>query len=220
MLIVTIDGPAGSGKSTVARRVARELRLPFLDTGAMYRAVTFHFMERAVDPGETEKIESLIKSIDLLIGEEGIFLFGKDVSREIRLPEVSQRVSLYASLSPVRTHLVELQRKQAREPGLVTEGRDMGTVVFPEASFKFFLIATPEERARRRFLELQEKEPSSEESYEKVLRNIVQRDSLDVNRKESPLRKASDALEVDTTGMSIDEVVERLLCHISPSRRE
>lgn len=220
MLIITIDGPAGSGKSTVAKRIAQRLHLPFLDTGAMYRAVTFYFMEQSVEPGETEKIENLMQSMDLLVGEEGIFLFGKDVSREIRLPRVSQRVSLYASLSSVRKHLVELQRRQAREPGLVTEGRDMGTVVFPQASFKFFLIATPEERARRRFLELQEKGPSSKVPYEEVLRNIIERDSLDTNRQESPLRKASDALEVDTTGISINEVVERLLCHISPSRRE
>ncbi len=217
MLIVTIDGPAGSGKSTVARRVARELGLPFLDTGAMYRGVTLCFLENFVEPKETEKIETLLKTLDLTFHGDHLYLSGRDVSEEIRFPEVSQQVSRYAALPEVRRHLVTLQRQQAREPGLVAEGRDMGTVVFPQADFKFFLIASPEERARRRHGELQEKDAVSRISYEEVLNNIVERDSLDSGRKESPLRKASDALEVDTTSLTIDEVVKCLIASIAPS---
>ncbi len=220
MLLIAIDGPAGSGKSTVARKVAQVLGLPFLDTGAMYRAVTFACMEKEIRVEETEKIEFLLKTMDLELRKEGIFLSGKDISKEIRFPEVSQKVSLYASLPIVRKYLVILQRKQAQEPGLVTEGRDMGTVVFPEARFKFFLWADPKERARRRFQELQEKGSIPSLSYEEVLRNILERDSLDINRKESPLRKADDAVEVDTTNLSINEVVECLLCRISSFREK
>ena len=217
MLIITIDGPAGSGKSTVAKKIAEKFHLPFLDTGAMYRAVALYCMENAVEPEETEKIESLMSSLSLRFRAERLFLSERDITEEIRLPQVSECVSLYASLSGVRRHLVTLQRQQAQEPGLVAEGRDMGTVVFPQANFKFFLSASPEERAVRRCRELREKDPASHISYEEVLKNILERDFLDTHRKESPLRKAPDALEVDTTSLSIEEVVGKLALHMAPS---
>jgi len=217
VLIVTIDGPAGSGKSTVAKKIAARCGLPFLDTGAMYRAVALYFMENAVEPEETEKIERLMNSISLRFRAERLFLCERDITEAIRLPQISERVSLYASLPGVRKHLVALQRQQAQEPGVVAEGRDMGTVVFPQANFKFFLSASPEERAKRRCRELRQKDPASRISCEEVLKNILERDFLDSNRKESPLRKASDALEIDTTSLSIDEVVEKLVLHMASS---
>lgn len=210
--IVAIDGPAGSGKSTVAALLARELGYLHLDTGAMYRAVALAAFREKIPYNDSERLDELCGRIriEMRRSDNGVsvYLDGRDVTQEIRTPEMSQGSSAVSSVPEVRSHMVRLQRKIGRTGAIVAEGRDMGTVVFPDTPAKFYLDASPEERARRRWLQL--REMGLEENSEKVRKDMEDRDFKDSSREHSPLKKADDAIHIDTTGMTIHEVVEEL----------
>jgi CMP/dCMP kinase len=203
--VIAIDGPAGSGKSTVARQLARHMGLEYLDTGAMYRAVTFAALRRQVDPADADRVAELARVIELEVEETGVRVDGVDATIEIRGPEVSRAVSVVAANPGVRAELVRRQREWAhKRGGGVMEGRDIGTVVFPDAVLKVYLTARPEVRAERRAAEVIGLD------YETVAADMARRDAYDSGRDTSPLRQADDALEVDTSDLTIDEIVESL----------
>lgn len=204
-LIVAIDGPAGSGKSTIAKLLADKYKFTYIDTGAMYRMITFYFLEKKVNINDNDEIEKALASISLDMKDGKFILNSKDISKEIREPEVSNNVSKIASLKKVRENLVDLQRKISKDKNVILDGRDIGTVVFPNAQLKIFLVASAEERAKRRHKEFFDK--GIEISYEKVLNSIQERDFIDSTREESPLIKAEDALELDTTNLKIEDVL-------------
>lgn len=211
-LVVAIDGPAGAGKSTVAKLVAQELHLVYIDTGAMYRAVAWKVLHQKKGV-TTAAIEEVAKDIDVRLyykgGRTRVFVDGKEVTDEIRTPEVSHIVSKVASLALVREKMVELQRKMAESGSVLMDGRDIGTNVLPNASVKIYLTASIEERAKRRAKELLEKGHAVSEAD--VEKEIAARDKADMEREISPLRQADDAVLLDTTGLSIKEVVSRIL---------
>jgi cytidylate kinase len=207
-MIITIDGPAGAGKSTVARALARRLGFRYLDTGAMYRAVALAGLRRQIDWGRPEELVDLARRLEIELIDDRIFLDGEDVTAAVRSPEVTA-VTRYGADNPhVREHLVGLQQELARGQAVVTEGRDQGSVVFPRAECKIFLTASPEERARRRVGDLAAQGES--ERPEKVLGDLVRRDRQDAARPVGPLVRPQDASEIRTDGMSVDEVVDRL----------
>jgi len=208
-ITIALDGPAGSGKSTVARAVAQRLSLPHIDTGAMYRAVTLKALERGVGAHDGEGLQSLLDATDIDLLDGKVLLDGRDVSAEVRGGPVTAAVSQVAANAPVRQWMVERQRRLVGERGGVVEGRDIATVVLPQADFKFFLTAAPEERARRRAAELAaEGIPTS---LEEVLTGIEARDRLDAGREVSPLRVAEGATVIDSTGRSVDDVVDEIV---------
>ena len=216
-LVITIDGPAASGKSTVAHLLAERLAASFLDTGAMYRAVTLAAMRAGVDMGDEEKLLGVMGASDFQFsakeGKMVVCINGVDVSEQLRNPEITANARHIASAPKVREKLVEMQRQfAAGQEKIVTEGRDQGTVAFGDADIKFYLTAEPSERARRRQAELRAEGLS--ESLEKIQRAIEERDKSDENRTVGPLEPASDAIVVDTTDLSIEEVVEKLLCYV------
>jgi len=215
--VATIDGPAGAGKSTLARKVADLLGMRYLDTGALYRAIAFSLYSRQVSPEEGPELKTAISDISVKILEDGILLNGNDVGKEIRSPLVDSIVSSYAALPSVRKHLLSIQREQGKHGSLVADGRDMGTVIFPDADVKIFLTASDEVRAQRRLLELQERE--EDVSYEEVLQTIRERDRVDSERSAAPLRKAEGAIEVNTDALSIEEAVAELASIISERKR-
>jgi CMP/dCMP kinase len=201
--VIAIDGPAGSGKSTVARRLAERLGLEYLDTGAMYRAVTFAVLRRNLDPTDVEPVAALAQNVDLTVTDAGVTVDGVDATIEIRGPEVTRAVSAVAANAEVRNELVSRQREWARRRGGgVIEGRDIGSVVFPDAELKVYLDARPEVRAARRSKEV------SDLDYETVAADIARRDALDQGRAASPLTRAGDAVEVDTSDLTVDEIVD------------
>ena len=205
MQVIAIDGPAGSGKSTVARAVAERLGLEYLDTGAMYRAVAFAVLRRGGDPADAELAANVARSIELDVTADRVMVNGVDATLEIRGPEVTRSVSLVAANPAVRAELVSRQREWAEwRDGGVLEGRDIGTVVFPDAALKVYLTASAEERAKRRAQEV------TDLDYETVAADLARRDALDSGRDADPLREADDAVLVDTTGLSIDQVVDRI----------
>ena len=204
--IVTVDGPAGSGKSTIAKIIAKKYGFTYLDTGAMYRMIALYALENSISLDDTEAVEDMLKNTKLDIIGNQFFLNGKDVSEEIRTPRVSAIVSPVSAIKEVRVKLVDLQREISKGKSVILDGRDIGTVVFPNGDVKIFLVASPEERAKRRLKEYEEK--GVEADYESVLASIKERDFIDSTRKESPLKKAEDAHEIDSSTMSIDEVVE------------
>lgn len=206
--IIAIDGPAGSGKSTIAKIIAEKNDLTYLDTGAMYRMVAFYFFENNVDLDNDMEVKLNLNQIKMDIEKDKFFLNGQDVSKEIRTPRVSGLVSFVARLKRVRDRLVDLQREISLGKNVVLDGRDIGTVVFPDAPLKIFLVASPEERARRRMKEYEEK--GIKEDYNAVLENIKERDMIDSTRKEGPLKKAYDAVEIDTSNMTIEEVTDKI----------
>ena len=212
-MIIAIDGPAGSGKSTIARLIAKDKGLIYLDTGAMYRLVTLKALNKGIlgnnDLNYLEEIKKLLDNLNIDIKENGFYLDNVDVSEEIRKPIVSENVSDVASIREVREKMVDLQRKFSESKNVILDGRDIGTVVFPNADLKIFLIADAKERAKRRYKELVEKGENVE--IEEIYENILKRDKIDSTRKESPLKKAEDAIEVDTTFKNIEEVKNEIL---------
>lgn len=214
-IIVAIDGPAGAGKSTIARTVAKNLRITYIDTGAMYRALTYLAIKNHLSfENDMDKILNLAKSstIELKDDVENYFVFinGEDVTNLIRTPEITEYISFIASESAIRKIMVKKQQEMGESGGVILEGRDIQTVVFPNADYKIFLDATPEERAERRVRDLEEK-GFSDIKIEKVLEDINIRDDKDKNRSTGPLKMAKDAYYLDTTSMSIDEVIEKIL---------
>lgn len=211
--ILAIDGPAGAGKSTVARLAAQRLGFTYIDTGAMYRGVALSALRGGIDPDDGERLTDAARRLTFefreVEGERRLFLDGEDVSRAIREPQVSGAASQVAAVSGVRSALVAAQRAMGAAGGVVMEGRDIGTVVFPDAEVKVYLDASPEERARRRHLEL--KGRGHDVPLEQLAREIAERDTRDSNRADSPLRAAEDAIRLPTDGLSIDQVVERLV---------
>ncbi|HEX6165537.1 MAG TPA: (d)CMP kinase [Acidimicrobiales bacterium] len=203
--VIAIDGPAGSGKSTVARRLAERLGLEYLDTGAMYRAVTFAALRRGIDPADPEPVAQLATSVELEVTDDHVRVDDVDATIEIRGPEVSRAVSLVAANPGVRTELVRRQREWAAERGGgVIEGRDIGSVVFPDAVLKVYLNARPDVRAERRAAEV------TDLDYETVAADMARRDALDQGRETAPLLQATGAIELDTSDMTIDEIVADL----------
>jgi cytidylate kinase len=215
--VVAIDGPAGAGKSTMARRLADRLGMRYLDTGALYRAIAYYLHTRNIPPYESASLDGALESISVIIAESGILLDGEDVGNEIRSPLVDSIVSSYAALPSVRKRLLAIQQNQGEKGALLADGRDMGTVVFPGADVKVFLTASDEIRARRRLLEMQER--GENVPYEEVLRTIRERDKIDSERDAAPLRKAGDAVEINTDKLSIEEAVELLASIITKRRR-
>ena len=207
-MIIAIDGPAGSGKSTIAKLLAEDLELVYLDTGAMYRLVTLKALNEGI-LGDFEKIKKMLNNLNIDIKENGFYLDNVDVSDEIRKPIVSENVSDIAAIREVREKMVDLQRKFSESKNVILDGRDIGTVVFPSADVKIFLVADAKERANRRYKELVKK--GENVKIEEIYENILKRDEIDSTRKESPLKKAEDAIEVDTTSKNIEEVKNEIL---------
>jgi len=208
-MLITIDGPAGSGKSTVSRKISEELGIPFLDTGALYRALAFFLHRKNIPPVEGAVLDAELAAVTVKLETNAVLVNGEDVTQSIRSPRVDAVVSAYAALPSLRRKLLDLQRDQAGEQGLIADGRDMGTVVFPRATLKIFLTASQEERASRRWKELRERGESC--TLETVLEDVRRRDRIDSEREVAPLRAAPDAVILDTDGLSIEEVVQRLL---------
>ena len=213
---VAIDGPASSGKSTISKLIAQETNFLYLDTGAMYRATTLAFLRNNIAVVDNEAIKDLLENLVISFknSDDGqlVFLNGDDVTREIRNLEVTRNVSAVSAIKAVRKKLVEMQRKIANNHSIIMDGRDIGTVVLPNAELKIYLVASVQARALRRFKENQEK--GIDLSLEKLEEEIAHRDFLDSTRKESPLKKADDAIEIDTTSLSIQEVVSEITNHI------
>lgn len=217
-LVIVIDGPAGAGKSTVARRSADALGFSYLDTGSLYRAIALYLHRQGIGPEEREELFEALSRVSIEVDEKGVWLEGRNIGDEIRTPEVDGIVSAYASLPMVRERLLGLQREQAMKRSIVADGRDMATVVFPEADVKIFLTASAEERARRRFKELSDRDEASD--YDEVLKQIRQRDETDSSREAAPLKKAADAVEIPTDGLSIDQVTEKILSIVRKADKE
>ena len=218
--IVTIDGPSGSGKGTISRAVAVRVGWHLLDSGALYRLVALAGLKQNVKSDDVEAHARIAGSMDVRFdvapdGGELVVLSGEEVTRQIRSEEAGQGASRVAAWPPVRDALLDRQRAFAKAPGLVADGRDMGTIVFPEADLKIFLTASPEERAQRRYKQLKDKGVSV--NLDGLLREILARDARDASRAVAPLRPAEDAVRIDTTGLGIDAVVERVLA-LLPAR--
>jgi len=209
-ITIAIDGPAGAGKSTLARRLAGRLGFLYIDTGAMYRAVALWARRLGVAWDDAARLEQLARESRIELGPDGrVWLNGEDVSEAIRDPEISEGASRVSAIPGVRRALVEKQQQMGRQASVVMEGRDIGTVVFPEAEVKIYLDATPEERARRRMKDLAARGVAAD--FAQVLEEMRRRDQRDSTRADSPLRQAPDAIYVDSTGMSEDEVEQALL---------
>lgn len=204
--VIALDGPAGSGKSTIAKVIAKNFGLTYLDTGAMYRMVALYILENNIDFNSAANVEKILDNIEMDIIDDKFILNGKDVSLQIRTPEVTKVVSPVSAIKAVRVKLVDLQREISKGKKVILDGRDIGTVVFPNADLKIFLIASPEERAKRRVKDYASR--GITEDFNTVLKDILERDRIDSTRKESPLKKAENAIEVDTSLLNIDESVE------------
>ena len=207
-MIVTIDGPAGAGKSTVARRLAQRLKFEILDTGAMYRALTWAALDARIDPADATSVIRLAQQLELRLVDGRVDVGGRDITREIREPQVTEHVSTIADHPGVRRRMVELQRRIAARGNFVCEGRDQGTVAFPNADVKFFLTASIARRSHRRWRELCDAGASA--SLEDIQRQQTERDRRDTARPVGGLRRAEDAIEIDTDQLEIDQVVENL----------
>ena len=214
MRSVAIDGPAGAGKSTLARQAARELGFLYVDTGAIYRTVALKTVRAGADPSDPAQVIPLLEGLDIRMdygpdGEQRMFLEGEDVSSAIREHQISGLASKVSAIPEVRAFLLDFQRKLAREHDVLMDGRDIGTVVLPDADVKIFLTAAPESRARRRLLELEQKGQKTD--FETILRDIVLRDEEDRNRPIAPLRQAEDAVLLDTTQLNLEQSLQALL---------
>ena len=215
-LIVAIDGPAGSGKSTIAKLLAKKYDLTYIDTGAMYRMITLYLLENNIDISDLKEVERVLNTVNLDMQGDKFYLDNVDVSTKIREKRINDNVSKVASIKIVRSNLVDLQRKISNNKDVILDGRDVGTVIFPNAQVKIFLIASPEERARRRYNEFLEKK--TEITYDEVLKSIKERDHIDSTRDESPFVKADDAIELDSTNLPIEDVVNFISKEIEKAR--
>lgn len=209
MIRIAIDGPGGAGKSTIAKAVAKELDIDYIDTGAMYRAVGYKLIRDNVDMNNETELKAMLDSTDIDFVKGSTMLDGEDISDRIRTQEISKKASECSALAPVRAKLVELQKKMGSTKSVIMDGRDIGTVVLKNAELKIFLTASAEERAGRRHKELLKKGENI--SFEQVLSDMEERDYNDTHREITPLKKADDALELDTTGMSIEDVTKYIL---------
>lgn len=214
MKSIAIDGPAGAGKSTLARQLAGQMGFLYVDTGAIYRTVALSVLRAGADPEDPEQVAPLLEGLDIRMdygpdGEQRMFLSGEDVSKAIREHQVSGLASKVSAIPAVREFLLDFQRKQAREHNVVMDGRDIGTVVLPQADVKIFLTAAPEARAKRRLLELQQR--GQQADYDTVLRDIIQRDYQDEHRPIAPLRRAEDGVLLDTTELNLEQSLQALL---------
>lgn len=220
--IVAVDGTAGSGKGTITKIIADKLNLISIDTGAMYRCVALECINKNIDYTEIEKIKEVLKEINIELKKENnsqvVILNGKDVTREIRTPEVDNVVAKFAAIKVVRDKITPIQRKMGQDANIIMEGRDIGTVVFPNADVKVFLDCSVEERARRRYN--QDLEKGIETTYEEVLKSIKERHKLETERKIAPLVQATDAVYIDSTNMTIDEEAEAVIKIIEEKRKQ
>ncbi|UEX89141.1 (d)CMP kinase [Staphylococcus ratti] len=208
---IALDGPAAAGKSTIAKRVAAKLSMIYVDTGAMYRAITYHYLQ---NKSSFTDFKTLISNIQLELKydeEKGqrVWLQNEDITEQLRENDVTENVSYVASIEEVRTFLVDYQQKLAKEKGIVMDGRDIGTTVLPNAELKVYMIASVEERAMRRLKDNEQRGIAS--TYEQLKKDIADRDAYDMNRAISPLKKAEDAIEIDTTGLTIEEVTNQII---------
>ena len=208
ILRIAVDGPSGAGKSTIAKAVAKKLNIDYIDTGAMYRAVGYKMLQEGVALTDIDGLETMLDNTEIDFSQGNIYLDGKIVNDVIRTQEISKQASDCSAIGIVRKKLVDLQQKMGESKSVIMDGRDIGTVVFPDAEFKFFVTASAEERARRRYEELIAK--GQDVDYDQVLIDINTRDHNDSTREITPLRKADDAVEVDTTEMNIEEVVAHI----------
>lgn len=211
---IAIDGPSGAGKSTLARKAAAALGYLYVDTGAIYRTVALSAVRRGIDPSDAARLIPILPELDIRLkyAEDGLqhmYLNGEDVSEAIRMHEISQHASTVSAIPEVRAFLLDLQRDLARKHNVIMDGRDIGTVVLPDAQVKIFLTASPESRARRRHLELQQRGQNTE--FDTVLRDIIKRDEQDTNRPIAPLRQAEDAVLVDTTYLNLEQSFQAIL---------
>ncbi len=212
-LIIAVDGPAGAGKSTIAKRVAQILNIEYIDTGAMYRALTLKVIKSNIGIDNIEEIIKLMESTTIEFINNHIYLDGKNVDKEIRENIISKNVSYIAKIKEVRLMMIKLQRQIAESTNLIMDGRDIGTIVLPHANYKFFVTASVEERARRRYIELTE-EGKENITYEQVLEEIKIRDKIDSTREIAPLKKSPDAYVIDTTNKTIEESVNEIIAII------
>lgn len=212
MINIAIDGPAGAGKSSVAKAVAKKLGFIYVDTGALYRSIGVNALKHGVKTDDHDSVVALLSDIRLEIkyfeGTQRVFLNGEDVSEEIRLPEASMAASNVSAMPEVRTFLLDLQRDMAKKNNVVMDGRDIGTVILPDAQYKFFLTASPEVRADRRYKELKAK--GIDVDYEELLGEIIQRDYNDSHRETAPLKQADDAILIDSSEMTLDESISAI----------
>ena len=212
-IAVAVDGPAGAGKSSISKIVAKKLGYLYIDTGAMYRSVTWAVLHNHIDVNNQKAVEALLPELDLTMEASDdsckVFIAGQDVTDYIRTPQVNNAVSIVASYKGVRQYLVERQRLMAEAGGVILDGRDIGSVVLPDAELKIYLTASVEARAMRRYLEV--KGTSNEQTLEDIKDSVMQRDDMDKNRKESPLIQVEDAVLVDSSDMTFDETVEHIL---------
>lgn len=205
-LSVAIDGPAGAGKSTIAKIIGEKFNLMYINTGSMYRAVTYIALKEKVSHENLEQLEKLINKIEMHFEGDNLILNGEDITSELTLPYISNNVSNYAAVPLVREKMVEKQQEIAKKYDVIMDGRDIGTVVLKDSKFKFYLTASPETRAMRRYKELKNK--NIDVDYDTILQDIIKRDYIDCNRELNPLTKAEDAIEINSSNLNIEEVVE------------
>jgi len=214
---IAIDGPAGAGKSTIAQKLSEIYKLMYINTGAMYRAVTLVALKNNILPNDVKALTELVLKLNMHFENDRLLLDNVDINDEITTPYIGNNVSNYAAVPEVREILVQLQQVMAGKYDVIMDGRDIGTVVLKNSKYKFFLTATAEERARRRFNEFKEK--GMEVKFDDILNDIVKRDYIDTHREYNPLRKAIDAIEIDTSFMNIDQVVNSISEHIEKLRK-
>ena len=211
-IAIAIDGPAGAGKSTIAKIIANKFNLMYINTGFMYRAVTLKALRNNISASNIDEICTLIQNTDIYFEGDDLILDGENVSHYLTMPNISKNVSSFASISEIRKKLVKEMQKMAEKYDVIMDGRDIGTVVLKNAKYKFFLTATPEERATRRYDKLLKK--GLQVSYDEILEDIKKRDYLDTNRDVDPLKKSKDAIEIDTTGLGIEDVANKISQYI------